>query len=80
MPETRVPVDEMQSQFDEWIRRVEEGEQLVVTRGGQESARVYAARDPTASAALPSLKEWRASITIEGEAMSKTVQRQRWER
>ncbi|MCS4198074.1 type II toxin-antitoxin system Phd/YefM family antitoxin [Salinibacter ruber] len=42
MPETRVPVDEMQSHFDEWIRRVEEGERLVLTRGGQESARVHA--------------------------------------
>jgi antitoxin (DNA-binding transcriptional repressor) of toxin-antitoxin stability system len=80
MPETRVPVDEMQSHFDEWIRRVEEGEQLVLTRSGQEIARVHAARDPTASAALPSLKEWRVSITVEGEGMSETVQRQRWER
>lgn len=77
MPETRVPVDEMQSRFDEWIRRVEEGEQLVLTRGGQEIARVHAATDPIASAALPSLKEWRASITVEGEGMSETVQRQR---
>jgi hypothetical protein len=33
MPETRVPVEEMQSQFDEWIRRVEEGEQALYLLG-----------------------------------------------
>ena len=79
MPETRVPVEEMQSQFDEWIRRVEEGERLVLTRGGQEIARVHAATEPTTTASLPSLEEWRASIDVGGEKTSKTVQRQRWE-
>ena len=79
MPETRVPVEEMQSQFDEWIRRVEEGERLVLTRGSQEIARVHAATEPTTTASLPSLEEWRASIDIGGEKMSKTIQRQRWE-
>ena len=79
MPETRVPVEEMQSQFDEWIRRVEEGERLVLTRGGQEIARVHAATEPTTTASLPSLEEWRASIDIGGEKMSRTIQRQRWE-
>ena len=77
MPETRVPVEEMQSQFDEWIRRVEEGERLVLTRGGQEIARVHTASEATPAASLPSLEEWRASIDIGGEKMSKTVQRQR---
>lgn len=77
MPETRVPVEEMQSQFDEWIRRVEEGEQLVLTRSGQEIARVHAANEPTTPDSLPSLKEWRASITVEGEGMSETVRRER---
>ena len=79
MPETRVPVEEMQSQFEEWIRRVEEGERLVLTRGGQEIARVHAATEPTTTVSLPSLEEWRASIDAGGERMSKTVQRQRWE-
>ena len=79
MPETRVPVEEMQSQFDEWICRVEEGERLVLTRGGQEIARVHAATEPTTTASLPSLEEWRASIDIGGEKMSRTIQRQRWE-
>ena len=79
MPETRVPAEEMQSQFDEWIRRVEEGERLVLTRGGQEIARVHAATEPTTTASLPSLEEWRASIDIGGEKMSKTIQRQREE-
>ena len=79
MPETHVSVEEMQSRFNEWLRRVEEGERLVLTRGGQEIARVHAANGPTPPASLPSLKEWRASITLEGEGMSRTVQRQRWE-
>ena len=60
-------------------RRVEEGERLVLTRGGREIAQVHTASEPTTAASLPTLKEWRASIDVGGERMSKTVQRQREE-
>ncbi|WP_259058544.1 type II toxin-antitoxin system prevent-host-death family antitoxin [Salinibacter ruber] len=34
MPETRVPVEELQSRLGDWLRRVEEGEHIVITREG----------------------------------------------
>jgi prevent-host-death family protein len=79
MPETRVPVEELQSQFGEWLRRVEEGEHIVITREGRDIAQVRAAKESVGESSLPSLKEWRASLTVGGEDFSETVQQQRTE-
>jgi antitoxin (DNA-binding transcriptional repressor) of toxin-antitoxin stability system len=79
MPETRVPVEEMQSQLNKWLRRVEEGERIIITRGGQNVAQLSAVDEPSRAASLPSLREARASMAIQGEDLSETVSQQRKE-
>lgn len=79
MPETRVPVEELQSRFGEWLRRVEEGEHIVITREGRDVAQVKAVKESGREESLPSLEEWRASFTVSGEDLSETVQQQRTE-
>lgn len=77
MPKTRVPVEEIQSQLGEWLRRVEEGERIVITREGRDVAQVKAVKETAREDSLPSLEEWRASFTVSGEDLSETVQQQR---
>lgn len=77
MPETRVPVEELQARLGTWLRRVEEGEQIVITREGQDVAQVRAVKKPANGSSLPSLQEWRASLAVEGEDLSETVRQQR---
>lgn len=80
MPKTRVPVEEIQSRLGEWLRRVEEGERVVITREGRDVAQVEAVKETTRTDSLPSLEEWRASFTVRGEDLSETVRQQREER
>lgn len=79
MPVTRVPEEELQTHFETWLRRVEEGEQLVITREGREIAQVRAMDESLEGASLPTLKEWRASIEVRGEGLSTAVLQQREE-
>ena len=62
---------EARSRFSDLISQVEKGEEVVITRRGKAVARLvpYAA----AERRLPSLKEFRASIRIAGDPLSKTV-------
>ena len=78
MPETRVPVEELQFRFGEWLRRVEEGEHIVITREGRDVA-LKAVKESGREESLPSLEEWRASFTVSGEDLSETVQQRRTE-
>ncbi|HUL20699.1 MAG TPA: type II toxin-antitoxin system prevent-host-death family antitoxin [Thermodesulfobacteriota bacterium] len=50
------------------LKRVEEGDEVVVLRRGKRIARLVPAGKKQAK--LPSLKEFRASIRVKGEAMS----------
>jgi prevent-host-death family protein len=79
MPETRVPVEELQSRLGDWLRRVEEGEPIVITRKGRDVAQIKAVKEVAREDSLPSLEEWRASVTVSGEDLSETVRQQRTE-
>ncbi|WP_423824247.1 type II toxin-antitoxin system Phd/YefM family antitoxin [Salinibacter ruber] len=79
MPETRVPVEELQSRLGDWLRRVEEGEPIVITRKGRDVAQIKAVKEVAREDSLPSLEESRASVTVSGEDLSETVRQQRWE-
>ena len=80
MPKTRVPVEDIQSRLGEWLRRVEQGERVVITREGRDVAQVEAVKETAGTDSLPSLEEWRASFTVRGEDLSETVRQQREER
>ena len=77
MPVTRVPEEELQTHFETWLRRVEKGEHIVITREGQDVAQVKAVKGEAREGSLPSLEEWRTSITVRGEDLSETVRKQR---
>jgi prevent-host-death family protein len=79
MPKTRVPVEEIQSRLGEWLRRVEEGERIVITREGRDVAQVKAVKETEGEDSLPSLEGWRASFTVSGDKLSESVQQQRTE-
>ena len=79
MPETRVPVEELQSRLGDWLRRVEEGEPIVITPKGRDVAQIKAVKEVAREDSLPSLEESRASVTVSGEDLSETVRQQRWE-
>ncbi|WP_423825115.1 type II toxin-antitoxin system Phd/YefM family antitoxin [Salinibacter ruber] len=70
MPETRVPVEELQSRLGDWLRRVEEGEPIVITRKGRDVAQIKAVKEVAREDSLPSLEESRASVTVSGEDLS----------
>jgi prevent-host-death family protein len=59
------------------LRRVEKGEEVIILRRGKEVARLVPA--PGAETRLPSLKDFRASIRVKGEPLSRTVVRMRGE-
>ncbi len=66
-----INVKEARSRFSNILSQVEGGQEVVITRRGKAVARLvpYAAKGQK----LPSLKEFRASIRIAGEPLSKTV-------
>ena len=79
MPVTHVPEEELQTHFKTWLRRVENGEHIVITREGQDVAQIKAVKGEVREGSLPSLEEWRASITVRGDGLSETVREQREE-
>jgi antitoxin (DNA-binding transcriptional repressor) of toxin-antitoxin stability system len=80
MSDTRVPVEDVQANFEEWLHRIEEGERIVITREGEAIARLTTvAREPVSPSSLPPLEEWRDSIDMKGRGLSATVRQQRKE-
>jgi len=73
---TQTPVQEAQGCLESLLNRAEKGERIVITRPGRPPIRLR----PTEEAkreGLPSLREWREELQMEGDSLSVTVQRQR---
>ncbi len=72
----QVNVKEARSTLSQLLNKVHRGEEVVVTRHGKTVARLV---PPGATGRLPSLKDFRRSIQVSGESLSKTVVNQRLE-
>ena len=71
----RVNVREARKNLSSLLNRIEAGEEVTITRNGTEVAKLVS---PSKTAkVLPDLSDFRASIELEGEAMSETVVRMR---
>jgi prevent-host-death family protein len=66
-----INVKEMRSNLSALLERVERGEEIIITRHGKKVARLISARNPAAT--LPSLDEFRSTIKVTGEPLSKAV-------
>jgi prevent-host-death family protein len=55
------------------LNRVENGEEVVISRRGRKVARMVSLREGPNPKRLPSLKAFRARIRISGERLSQTV-------
>jgi prevent-host-death family protein len=73
---TRVSVREAREQFRELLDRVSSGEEVVITRRGRDVARIVPPT-PAARRTLPTLREFREKIVVQGEPLSETVRRGR---
>ncbi len=73
----RVNVREARKNLSSLLNRIEAGEEITITRNGTEVARLVSPLKTTK--VLPDLSNFRASIELEGEAMSETVIRMRQE-
>ncbi len=65
-----VNVKEARSKLSMLLDRVERGEEIIIKRRGKKVALLVS---PERKSALPSLKDFRASISINGKALSETV-------
>jgi len=65
-----VNVKEARSKLSLLLDRVERGEEIIIKRRGKKVALLVS---PEINDALPSLKNFRASISIKGKALSETV-------
>lgn len=70
-----IGVKEARSKFSSLLDLVEEGKEIIIRRRGKEVARLAPPRG--GEKALPSLKNFRKSLRIKGERLSKTVSRNR---
>lgn len=66
-----VNVREARAQLGLLLNKVEKGEEVILTRHGKQIAKIAALK--TRNKSLPSLKEFRSSIAIKGDALGKTV-------
>lgn len=73
----RVSVKAMRDNLRDLIERAGEGEEIVVTRRGQEVARLVPPESHDQR--LPDLSEFRASISLSGEPASETIEQLRRE-
>jgi prevent-host-death family protein len=71
-----VNVKEARSKLSNLLDRVERGEEIIIKRRGKKVALLVS---PERKNALPSLKDFRASISIGGKSLSETVTDQRQE-
>jgi prevent-host-death family protein len=65
-----VNVKEARSKLSSLLDRVERGEEIVINRRGKKVALLIS---PKRKSTLPSLKDFRASISAKGEPLSQTV-------
>ncbi len=65
-----VNVKEARSKLSDLLDRVERGEEIIITRRGKKLALLVS---PEREKTLPSLKEFRASISTTGRPLSETV-------
>ncbi len=65
-----VNVKEARSKLSMLLDRVERGEEIIIKRRGKKVALLVS---PERKSALPSLKDFRASISINGKTLSETV-------
>jgi prevent-host-death family protein len=65
-----VNVKEARSKLSSLLDRVERGEEIIINRRGKKVALLVS---PQRKNALPSLKEFRASISTTGKSLSETV-------
>ncbi len=65
-----VNVNEARSKLSSLLDRVERGEEIIIKRRGKKVALLVS---PERKNALPSLKNFRASISTKGKALSETV-------
>ena len=72
-----VSAKEARVRFSNLLKRAEKGEEILLVRRGKKVARLVSAKK--VQKALPSLKEFRASIRIKGRPLSRTVVRGREE-
>jgi prevent-host-death family protein len=72
-----ISVKEARSRFSAILSEVEEGNEIVIMRRGKAVARLVPCADNRQK--LSSLKDFRATIQLKGEAMSETVIRNRSE-
>ncbi len=72
-----VNAKEARSKLSMLLKRVEEGDEVVILRRGRRVARLLPSQNE--GRRLPSLKEFRASIQIKGDALSTVVTRERKE-
>ena len=73
---TQIPLQEAQGCLESLLDRAERGETILITRSGRPPIRLH----PTEEAeekGLPSLREWRQELQVEGDSRSVIVQRQR---
>lgn len=71
----KINVKEARSKLSSLLDRVEEGEEVIITRHGKEVARLIRPNDTVKK--LPSLKEFRSSINIKTDPLSDTVIQER---
>jgi prevent-host-death family protein len=72
-----IGVKEARSCFSSLLDQVEKGKEVVIRRRGKEVARMIP--PPGQEKHLPSLKDFRAGISVNGESLSRTVIRDRRE-
>jgi prevent-host-death family protein len=73
---TQVPLREAQDCLEDLLARVEEGEEILITRPGRPPVRLGPVQ-PHEGEVLPSLRRWRDSLEGTGEPLSETVRQQR---
>jgi prevent-host-death family protein len=71
-----INVKDARSRMSELIDRVEDGNEIIINRRGKKVARLVPLK---IEKKLPSLKEFRASIHLKGEALSGDIVRSRKE-
>jgi len=73
---TEINVKEARRGFSSLLDQVEAGEEIVISRRGKRIARLVPNHEEAGPPA-PSLKEFRASISLKGKPLSQTVIRER---
>jgi prevent-host-death family protein len=65
-----ISVKEARSRFSKLLNRVAQGEEIAITRRGKKVALLVSADK---GKELPSMKDFRASLVVSGDPLSKTV-------